>query len=315
MKTILNPIIINTTKDITGPVFASYVFWVLKEAEKLGIHTLFFMARDGFVFKIIADSLAKMYFPSIKCKYFYCSRRAVKSKLFVEYMTQEGLNAANVGIVDSGWMGSVQRDIGCEHITGFYFGMFGKGYANCGTYRAYLFSPKERWWWRFGFNANVFECMCSADHGMCLGYKREQNLIVPVLSENIPNSSQQIQAICNYMAGFCEKDLLSRVEVKKRLWRFFHKPTIAEANEYGAINFAWDQGEQMFFPLAEKSKVSLIKLAGRHGKRPFYWPAATAVLLGYPQGIIRAGRWMIEVLKNGKMDLLQAGFQMRSNKL
>jgi len=314
MKTIPNSIITNTTKNITGPVFASYVFWVLKEAEKAGIHTLFFMARDGFVFKIIADSLAKMYFPSIKCKYFYCSRRAVKSKLFAEYMAQEGLNEANTGIVDSGWMGSIQRDIGCEDITGFYFGMFGRGYANCGTYQAYLFSPKERWWWRYGFNANVFECMCSANHGMCIGYKRERGLIVPLLSENTPNSSHQIQAIRDYMVNFCEKDLLSRAEVKKRLWRFFHKPTIAEADEYGAINFAWDQNEQIFYPLAEKLEVSLIKLAGRHGKRPFYWPAATAVLLGYPPKIIQTSRWIIEVLRNGKLDLLQSGFQMRSNK-
>ena len=299
-------------------MFASYVFWVLQEAEKAGIHTLFFMARDGFVLKIIADKLSEMYFPSIKCKYFYCSRRAVKSALFTEYAIQEGLNKADTAIVDSGWMGSIQRDIGCKNITGFYFGMFSNGYANCGKYQSYLFSSKERWWWRFGFNANVFECMCGADHGMCVGYKRERNRIVPMLSENIPNSEHQIQAIHNYMASFCKEELLCRNEIKKRLWRFFHKPTIAEANEYGSINFAWDQNEQIFYPLAEKVEVSLIRLAGRHGKRPFYWPAATAVHLGFSAYlliIIRTSRWMIEVLRNGKLDLLQARFHMRSNKL
>jgi len=230
-------------------------------------------------------------------------------------MVQEGLGKANTAIVDSGWMGSIQKDIGSKNITGFYFGMFGKGYPNCGTYQAYLFSPKERWWWRYGFNANVFECLCSANHGMCVGYTKAQNAIIPILNENIPNANQQIQAICDYMISFRREDLLSRAEVKKRLWRFFHSPTIEEATEFGAINFAWDKNEKIIYPLADQSKVALLRLMGRHGKRPFYWPAATAIFLGYPLKLIQTSRWMIEVLRNGKMDLLQARFQMRSNKL
>ena len=305
-------IIANTTKKLTGPVLASYVYWLLQEAKKAGIDTLFFLARDGFMLKIIADTLCKEDFPAIKCKYLYCSRVSAKSDLFPDYIKQEGVKEANVGIVDSGWMGSIQRDINCDNITGFYFGMFGKGFQNCGKYRPYLFSHKKRWWWRFGFNANVFESLCSADHGMCVGYKKEDGMIVPVLSSNSPDSKLQIQALCDFMRKFCKQKLLSQDEVKKHLWRFFHNPTKEEVEVYGQISFAYDQQEQSFYPLADKEDVSIIKLIGRHSKRPYYWPAGTAVLLGYPLIIIRISRWIIEVYRNGKLDLSQARVRMRS---
>ena len=40
---------------IGGPVLYGYVLWVLQEALRQGIHTLFFMARDGYLLKKIAD--------------------------------------------------------------------------------------------------------------------------------------------------------------------------------------------------------------------------------------------------------------------
>lgn len=52
----------------------SYVRWVLYKAQKDGINRLYFVARDGYVLKIIADKIIESKGYNIKTKYIYGSR-------------------------------------------------------------------------------------------------------------------------------------------------------------------------------------------------------------------------------------------------
>ncbi|MCL2398598.1 MAG: hypothetical protein FWC91_02495 [Defluviitaleaceae bacterium] len=310
-----NQIIIATTAYMTSPVLLNYVFWVLEQAEAQGIGTLYFLSRDGYVLKIIGEKLASVWFPSIECKYFYCSRYALQTtskSLLAEYMLQEGLHKPDIAIVDTGWMGSMQKNIqairsqffGNDHIIGYYFGMLSKGFRDSGTYKTYLFSPGEKWIHNFGFNANVFECLCSADHGMTIDYKKTKTKIEPRFSENIPNgpTTLQLQIIKDYMEHFMarnpqKRDVpIERSIIRKLLWRFIHSPTKAEAATYGSILFAHDSKENQLYPLAEKTDVSLIKnnlfffrlinkIWLKRKVRPLYWIEGTAVLSGYSLGM------------------------------
>lgn len=73
---------VKTLKDsvykTTGPVLFDYVCWVLSEAKKRGIHTLYFLARDGYVLFEIAREICRSQELNIDCRYLYCSRTALR---------------------------------------------------------------------------------------------------------------------------------------------------------------------------------------------------------------------------------------------
>jgi len=68
--------IFNFAVSFAAPVIYSYADWILKEALRRDIKTLYFISRDGYVPKIISDIIIKNRQYGIKTRYFYSSRRA-----------------------------------------------------------------------------------------------------------------------------------------------------------------------------------------------------------------------------------------------
>lgn len=64
--------------EITGPVIFDFVRWILDEALKRRISTLYFLARDGYTPYQIAKMIVEQAGYSISCKYLYCSRRSLR---------------------------------------------------------------------------------------------------------------------------------------------------------------------------------------------------------------------------------------------
>lgn len=60
--------------SLGGPVLYGYVLWVLQEAIRQGIGTLFFVARDGYLLKKIADVIIKEQKLNLQTRYLYGSR-------------------------------------------------------------------------------------------------------------------------------------------------------------------------------------------------------------------------------------------------
>lgn len=61
---------------IAGPIIFPYVQWILNECGRMGIHRLYFIARDGYLTKKIADILIQAWNLDISTYYIYGSRRA-----------------------------------------------------------------------------------------------------------------------------------------------------------------------------------------------------------------------------------------------
>lgn len=61
---------------IGGPALYVYVEWVLSEAERMEIHTLYFVARDGYLLKKIADIIISKRNLKLQTCYLYGSRKA-----------------------------------------------------------------------------------------------------------------------------------------------------------------------------------------------------------------------------------------------
>lgn len=61
---------------IGGPVLYPYVEWLLADSVKRGINRLYFVARDGYLLKEIADELVRQKALTVSTHYIYGSRRA-----------------------------------------------------------------------------------------------------------------------------------------------------------------------------------------------------------------------------------------------
>lgn len=62
--------------SLSGFLLGSYIKWILHDALNKGIKTLYFVARDGYILKQVADIFIKEMNYNIKTKYIYGSRKA-----------------------------------------------------------------------------------------------------------------------------------------------------------------------------------------------------------------------------------------------
>lgn len=59
-----------------GPILYAYVWWILDECCRQDIHRLYFIARDGYVLKQIAEIVVGLYHYDMELHYLYGSRKA-----------------------------------------------------------------------------------------------------------------------------------------------------------------------------------------------------------------------------------------------
>nr|WP_314463423.1 hypothetical protein [uncultured Clostridium sp.] len=63
---------------VIGPIMYEYISWILQRAQERNINKLYFLARDGYLLKQMAEALCKKNGYHIQCKYLYCSRMALR---------------------------------------------------------------------------------------------------------------------------------------------------------------------------------------------------------------------------------------------
>ncbi len=73
-KTAENPDKYNFGASFAGPILYNYVDWLLEQAISKGFKTLYFVSRDGYIPKLIADIIIEKRNLTIKTKYIYGSR-------------------------------------------------------------------------------------------------------------------------------------------------------------------------------------------------------------------------------------------------
>ena len=73
--------------SLGGPILMPYVEWLLHRSEALGFKRLYFIARDGYILKLMADALIERLGLGIKTHYIHGSRKAWRMP---SYLGQEG---------------------------------------------------------------------------------------------------------------------------------------------------------------------------------------------------------------------------------
>ena len=222
------------------------------------------------------------------------------------YLLQEGLlSDEQYALVDSGWTGSMQRMFrvltGKKQI-GYYFGLYSKPAEEDGEFNAYLFDKSTSPRLVSRFNNHLFEALCSAPHGMTVGYEVKEGKAVPIfnneksLNSDLPLLDVQEQEIYGYIENsYTLPEKTGGIKQRQDfafplLDRLMFEPDREIAERYGALRFSDDPAELYSFPLAaaldSTSQLYLLpRLKEKYFRRdkparPVYWGYAAAVLSG-----------------------------------
>ncbi len=180
-----------------------YVKWVLKSAVEQNISSLYFISRDGYVLKRIADIYGKEYRLNIKTKYIYGSRQAwncedtAQQDLVRQYFCQEadaaGGSAAFVDIHGTGRSAGRLADLLGRRLKFYFYVLLEPPYDKNCDFSIYSAEPYN----------GMIEVFCRAPHGAVLGYQRKGQAVVPRLAK----SSKRLWEACgfhDYISGIEE---------------------------------------------------------------------------------------------------------------
>ena len=181
----------------------------------------------------------------------------------VGYLMQEGLmDDIEYGLVDSGWVGTLQQSIQKlvqsrkpdKVISGFYFGMYGIPHeVDKELYHTFYFSEVDGLWEKVYFSNCLFEAIFTAPDGMTVGYEMDiesMNFIAKTDLKENTNAKEirkNIQVLKKYLQCYngdvSELDVhkkRSKVLIKQILKAVMGKPTKYEVGVYGGLLFSDD---------------------------------------------------------------------------
>lgn len=174
------------------------------------------------------------------------------------YFEKEGLyEDLKFALVDSGWSGTMQSaisDILTQKkknidISGYYFGLYKD--LDESKFNSYLFSPKNNFSRAYTFNNNLFESICSANHGMTTSYDDNFN---PIFRDFTTDNSKLHMSILDFANEFCENFELPTQDLcllsHQILKSLMQNPTKLEAELFGSIRFCDDPSENSLTELA-----------------------------------------------------------------
>ncbi|MFP3601147.1 HAD family hydrolase [Paraburkholderia sp. SIMBA_053] len=251
-------------------------------------------------------------------------------QLLLDYLEQKGFLAdGNVGVVDIGWRGNLQRSLAMvastreagfsRRLSGFYFGLHRRP-ENCGSLDDYLSEPFAAPLRPF-VRGPIFEALCAADHGTTTGYKRGDDGIVyaELLTQDNPQAMAwglrlQHNVINAYVDDVlavlseADIDILDSLQgitqgaaIVTRL--VIGSPTRSEASALGSFPHASDQLHRVFEEVAPPLPLSARKWMSRLGAKdgkPLIseWPEASVVRAvpalgaGLMLGSLGVARWL-----------------------
>ncbi len=173
------------------------------------------------------------------------------------YLKEQGLTEnVSWAVVDSGWVGTLQRSLrnllnterpGIE-VEGFYFGLYETPSPHTGCrYNTYYFSPRGDISKKVYFSNCLYEIVYSEPEGMTVGYAPNGGF-TPVLSPegilNVGSLKRRAELLDEFMAKYlCTEraEILNPAPVAETIYRkVMGNPTAKEASYYGSMKFSDD---------------------------------------------------------------------------
>ena len=169
----------------------------------------------------------------------------------IGYLKQEGLlDDIKYGLVDSGWVGTLQQTI--RHLTqkdridGFYFGLYETPRdEDPGMYHGFYFNPETGLDRKSYFSNCLFEAVFTSAEGMTVGYTKEKNRYIPQMDmEQNPNKEiiqDNVRQLLSYLNEIVRYDKQSDIHFAESILRtLMARPTMLEVEEFGNLLFSDD---------------------------------------------------------------------------
>ena len=245
----------------------------------------------------------------------------------VGYLRQEGLlDDIKYAVVDSGWVGSIQKSIqnilaaikpGIE-VSGYYFGLYELPADRAGcSYEAFYFMPKGAISRKARFSNCMYEVIYSEPKPMVVGYAHEDDRYIPVLSDtDNPNSEYLIrneEVLRMFIRIYIEDKKIFSVHTKKspkkalltsKIYRkFMSAPGEWEAEHYGRRLFSDDISDEKMKPAANDLSQDEIKDLGVISK--------LAITAGLSDKAIHESAWIEGSIVNAKGPVRRNLFRAR----
>ncbi|MCR4673468.1 MAG: hypothetical protein K5675_00525 [Lachnospiraceae bacterium] len=250
----------------------------------------------------------------------------------IGYLEQEGmLDDVSYAVVDSGWVGSIQKSLQNLLATkkpgipleGYYFGLYELpiDIKDC-VYHTYYFKPTSHIRRKTGFSNCLFEAIYSENCGMVKNYEKSETGFYPVLSDlENPNakSLKQNEAVLNRYLNqvkqhpneyrlFLKKQQKRNVKIiEKVLNLLMSRPTDWEASYYGDYLFSDDLDDTHMKKTANILSQKEIKDLRILSK--------ILISLGISKKVIHESAWIEGTIVNGEENVKKNLFFARYAKL
>ena len=197
-----------------APVYLAYTTWVISKAKEKGINKLFFLSRDGYILKKIAEIIPH---EGIVLYDLFVSRKALlpayqhqkpNRQQLIDYLKQEGVTEEQTycGMVDLGWYGSTRqmintmlREEGYHDTLFFYYGIREDALPpSDGIYLSFMGPASEE----TTHATHLLEQYFSASpYPSTIGYQTVEKTIMPVFkdrrqAEDTPLTLDNTKAAC-----------------------------------------------------------------------------------------------------------------------
>lgn len=167
------------------------------------------------------------------------------------YLNQEGLlDPVPYGLVDSGWVGTLQQTI--RHLTkkdridGFYFGLYEiPRTEDMDMYHGFYFDPAKGLDRKTYFSNCLFEAVFTSAEGMTVAYEKKREIYAPVTDMEQNANKDTIQKNIRQLILYLDEiDKYERRAdsslVEKILEKLMANPTGIEVEEFGNLLFSDD---------------------------------------------------------------------------
>jgi FMN phosphatase YigB (HAD superfamily) len=236
------------------------------------------------------------------------------------YLQQCGLNPGiRAGVVDTGWMGTIQKNIefliatdkGPTPLTGFYLGLSSvREFACAGEMLAYTNTYARLPLRRETTHLILLEIMARATHGPLLRFELSEGLIKPVSGPVAPATITEVAFFQDAVLAFVQRilrapamhdlprDSLARTVIET--YRdFFHHPSRREVLVFGRIPHADQMLESRYTVLCPDMTTTdvITAMVDFHRRPPGWWHAGQATLgnktliRGYL--LLKRARWLL----------------------
>lgn len=267
-----------TGVTVGGPLILPYVRWIIDDCKTRHIDNIYFLSRDGYILKKVADIILEREDTNIQTHYLYSSRKAWQKSddaLLIRYAEQNidlDKRAALVDVQGTGYtVNCFINTLRKKHPFNpfvYYYSLDYIGIKLDYDIKSYSFENEDY----------VLEVLCRAPEDKTIGFKYENGVVIPLFEMsgvdwNSTGIISYLDGVCRYVEMMTKYCGLFKIEVKghqlERLIKHFllsiGDKKIDEFLGDMPFDYSTEYGEQFYaVPLSKKHAMD-IYLKGNQG--------------------------------------------------